>query len=97
MSRFSLIDPDQEIRQSIDEGVFVSNRAARDPPAIHVGVLEIGRVNSAPTSEVIFDFFSIRITSVLKEVEILRVLQVKVARSILPVEFEGVEILTTLA
>jgi multidrug efflux pump subunit AcrA (membrane-fusion protein) len=39
------LDPAQEIGDGMDEGVLVAAGEARDPPAVHVGVLGAGDVD----------------------------------------------------
>src|SRR5262249_48847511 len=61
----------QEVGEGVREGVLVTDRAAWDPPLLHVGVLEAGDVDGAPSVDVVF-------IAVVVELQPVRVFQVEV-------------------
>jgi hypothetical protein len=81
---FSCLEVFEEIGDVVDEGVFVADLEAGDPPVVHVGHVAVGDVDGAPAAD---DGF----VAVVEPVEAVEVVEVPLDGGVFAVDFEGVE------
>ena len=86
MRRLSSLECFDEIGNLMNEGMLVTDLQSWHPPFFHVGMLAtvIGDVNRSPAAEFAF-------IAVIKPFESMEIVEVPADRSILAIDFKGVE------
>ena len=59
----------EEIRDLMDEGVFVADLQARHPPVLHVGLIAVGDVDRLPAAELPF----VAMVEVLQPMQVVQI------------------------
>ena len=78
--------PLRKSSHSIDKSVFVTYGAAGHPPLVHVRMIRIPDLNGSPASKR-------TLIVVIEILQLVRVLQIKVQRTLVAIDLQGVLIL----
>ena len=81
---FATAERGEEIRNLMNEGVFVADTETRNPPFVEIGVVTITDMDAAPAS----DHALVRVIEILEAIEIVKI---PPDGRILAVDFERVE------
>src|ERR1700722_10761340 len=84
MGGFSFAQPSEEIRDLVDEGVFVANLQARHPPVFHIRMVAVRDVEGAPAPQFTF-------VAMVKVLQPMQIMEIPGNGSIFAINFKSIK------